>query len=128
MEKNRLVGTILLAIFDLVCSLILFFFAIMLQGCSWYLLLALLYFISGILILMQNITIFKILLYGIMPLNVLISTLAIFEIISLMGGSPEDPYYTPIKVGLIIIGLTILFPFFCNIYYFTRPKIKEQFR
>ncbi len=128
MEKKRSGGVTVLGIFDLMCAPVLFIFAIMLQGFSYYLLLALLYCISAILILRLGKMTLRILLFGIMPLIVLASTLVIIEIISLMKLSPDAHYYTSISAGLTIIGLTILFPFLCNIIYLTRPKVKEQYK
>lgn len=112
---------IILGILNIIAGLLLAFILILMQGLGVFWV-GLLYGFFGIFVLCRTLFI-KLLFLGIIPVTALFSMTII-----MLGVSTDVPvhYQTPLHIGIRIIA-----PFwiliFANIYFFTRPKVKEYF-
>ena len=113
---------IVLGILNIIAGLLLAFILILMQGLGVFWV-GLLYILFGIFILCKMLFM-KLLLFGIIPITALFSMTII-----MLGISTDVPahYQTPLHIGIrIITPFWILI--FANIYFFTRPKVKEYFK
>ncbi len=113
---------IILGILNIIAGGVLALILIMMQGITIFLV-GLVYIFYGASLLCKNLF-NKVLFFGIIPVTALFSMTII-----MLGIAKNIPEYarTPLHVGIIIIA-----PFwiliFANIYFFTRPKVKEYFK
>jgi len=117
---NTLVIT--LGLLNIVAGVVLALILIMMQGVTIFLV-GLVYIFYGVSLLCKNLF-NKVLFFGIIPVTALFSMTIIM--LGVAKNIPEYAY-TPLHIGIIIIS-----PFWVlvltNIYFFTRPKVKEYFK
>ncbi len=112
---------VILGILNIIAGGALAFILIMMQGITIFLV-GLVYIFYGVSLLCRNLF-NKVLFFGIIPVT------ALFSMTMIMAGTSTGiPEYARIPMGLVN---KILIPFwlliFANVYFFTRPKVKEYF-
>lgn len=114
---------IILGIIDIIFGLFLLPTFVIFQGISFLFLLGMIYIIFGFSLIFKFLRT-KLLLYGVIPLTLLSSLFFL-----MLGIDKNIPEYckTPIMIQSICIGILSLICI-VNIYFFTRPWIKEYFK